>query len=56
MCVPATSAVPMGLLLEFESMEWSPAHTSAVEVMLDPVSVDIYCIDEFKEHVSLFSL
>lgn len=53
-CVPATTAVPVGLIVEFESMEWSPAHTTTVEVMLDLVFVDIYGIDEFKEDVSFF--
>lgn len=55
-CVPATTAVPVGLLVEFESMEWSPAHTTTVEVMLDLVFVDIYCINDFKEDVSIFPL
>ncbi|XDV17555.1 hypothetical protein PO909_023395 [Leuciscus waleckii] len=52
-CVPATSTIPVGLLVEFEGMEWNPAHTTGVEEMLSPISVEIHGMDEFKENAAL---
>ncbi|ROL27920.1 hypothetical protein DPX16_11050 [Anabarilius grahami] len=35
-CEPATSSVPVGLLVEYEGVEESPAHTPVAEILLSP--------------------